>query len=123
MFTLITVGHLRVRHETGARLGVLLLGLASTSIVLVAFVFTTLVDEPATAALLTVILVLGVGLDLGWKHRPRRAGPARHDSGDRRLTSHRSGAVGRDAGPSTGTPRQPPDGGWGPPTRVAPYRR
>ena len=68
VFTLITVGHIRVRHETGARLGVLLLGLASTTIVLAAFVFTTLVDEPATAALLVVILVVAVGLDLGWKH-------------------------------------------------------
>jgi amino acid transporter len=75
VFTLITVGHLRVRHETGARLGVLLLGLASTTIVLVAFVFTTLVDEPGTAALLVVILVLGIGLDLGWKHQRDRRPP------------------------------------------------
>ena len=69
VFTLITVGHLRVRHETGARVGVLLLGLASTTIVLVTFVFTSLVDEPATAALLVVILLLGVALDVVWKHR------------------------------------------------------
>ena len=45
----------------------LLLALASTGIVLLTFVFTTLVDEPATAVLLVVILVVSVGLDLGWK--------------------------------------------------------
>ena len=36
--------------------------------VLVTFVFTTLVDEPATAVALVVILVLSIVLDLGWKH-------------------------------------------------------
>ena len=66
VFRLITVGHVCVCDETGARLGVLLLALASTSTVLVAF--TTLVDEPATAVLLVVIRVISVGLDLGWKH-------------------------------------------------------
>ena len=45
----------------------LLVALASTVIVLVTFVFTTLVDEPATAVLLAVILLLSVGLDVGWK--------------------------------------------------------
>ena len=67
VFALVTAGHLRVRAETGARLPVLLVALASTVIVLVTFVFTTLVDEPATAVLLAVILVLSVGLDVGWK--------------------------------------------------------
>ncbi len=67
IFALVTAGHLRVRAETGARLPVLLLALASTVIVLVTFVFTTLVDEPATAVLLVVVLMVSVGLDLGWK--------------------------------------------------------
>jgi amino acid transporter len=67
IFALVTAGHLRVRAETGARLPVLLLALASTVVVLVTFVFTTLVDEPATAVLLAVILVISIGLDLGWK--------------------------------------------------------
>jgi hypothetical protein len=52
---------------------VLLLALASTVIVLVTFVFTTLVEEPATAVLLALILVLSVGIDLGWKYD--RKGP------------------------------------------------
>ena len=37
-------------------------------VVLVTFAFTTLVDEPATAVALVVILLLSVALDLGWKH-------------------------------------------------------
>jgi amino acid transporter len=67
VFTLVTAGHVRVRGETGARLGVLLLALASTVTVLTAFVFTTLVDEPATAILLAVILAVSICLDFGWK--------------------------------------------------------
>ena len=67
VFALVTVGHLRVRSETGANLGMLLLALASTVIVLVTFVLTTLVEEPATAVLLGVILAISVGLDLAWK--------------------------------------------------------
>jgi hypothetical protein len=67
VFGLISVGHLRVRHETGARATILVLAVASTVIVLVAFVFTTLVDEPGTAIALVVILLLSVGLDFMWK--------------------------------------------------------
>ena len=46
---------------------VLLVALASTVIVLVTFVFTTLVEEPATATLLAVILLLSIGIDVVWK--------------------------------------------------------
>ena len=67
VFTLITAAHFRVRSETGAKAAVLGLGVTSTAIVLVTFAFTTLVDEPATAAALCVILLLSVGADLGWK--------------------------------------------------------
>ena len=67
VFTLITAAHFRVRSETGANAAVLGLGVASTAIVLVTFAFTTLVDEPATAAALCVILLLSLGADLGWK--------------------------------------------------------
>ena len=67
VFGLISVGHLRVRHETGARPAILVLAVASTVIVLVAFVFTTLVDEPGTAVALVVILLVSVALDAAWK--------------------------------------------------------
>jgi hypothetical protein len=41
----------------------------TTSVVLVAFAATTLVEEPGTAVALVVILSLGVVLDLTWKRR------------------------------------------------------
>ena len=67
VFSLVTAGHIRVRSETGANGLVLVLGVATAVIVLVAFAVTTLVDEPATAVALVMILVLSVVLDLWWK--------------------------------------------------------
>ncbi len=67
VFTLITAAHLRVKDETGARTAILVLGVLSTVTVLVTFVFTTLVDEPATAVTLAVILLLSIAIDLLWK--------------------------------------------------------
>jgi amino acid transporter len=69
VFTLVTAGHLRVRAETGARASVLVLAIVATVVVLVTFAFTTLVDEPATAVALIVILLLSVTLDVGWKRK------------------------------------------------------
>jgi hypothetical protein len=48
---------------------VLVLGVTLNVIVLVTFVFTTLVDEPATAVALVVILAVSIALDLIWKSR------------------------------------------------------
>ncbi len=67
IFTLITAAHFRVRSETGASAFVLSLAIASAGIVLVTFVFTTLIHEPASIATLAGIIVLGVVLDLWWK--------------------------------------------------------
>ena len=69
VFTLVTFGHLRIRHETGARTWLLLLANLTTVVVLVAFALTTLVEEPGTAVALVVILMLGIVLDLVWKGR------------------------------------------------------
>lgn len=74
VFALVTLGHLRIRRDTGANLVVLLIADLSTIVVLVSFAATTLVDEPGTAVALAVILVLAVILDLAWKsRRPRPA--------------------------------------------------
>ena len=54
------------------------LAIASAGVVLVTFVFTTLIHEPASIVTLLVILVLSVGLDFGWKRV--RAGRARPTS-------------------------------------------
>ncbi len=69
VFALVTVGHLRVRRETGANLWVLVVALVSTLVVLATFLATTLVEEPATAAALCVILGLSTAFDFGWKQR------------------------------------------------------
>ena len=75
VFTLVTIGHYRIRHETGARGWLLILADVTTLVVLSAFAATTLVEEPGTAVALVVILVLSVALDLVWKSRqgPRDA--------------------------------------------------
>ena len=67
VFALVTAGHLRVRSETGASTGLLLLAIGTTTIVLLTFTFTTLVDEPATAVTIVAILLLSVVLDFAWK--------------------------------------------------------
>jgi amino acid transporter len=75
VFTMVTVGHLRVHRSTGASPAVLVVAVSSTVLVLVAFALTTLVEEPATAFTLVAILALSVVVDLGWK----RARAARVD--------------------------------------------
>jgi amino acid transporter len=75
IFSLVTVAHLRIRRETGAQLVPLIVGLLATTVTLVVFATTTLVEEPAAIVALTVIIALSIGLDLWWK-RVRRARPA-----------------------------------------------
>jgi amino acid transporter len=67
VFTLVTSGHFRLRAETGARGSILIVAIVTTVVVLVTFAITTLVDEPATAVALAVILLLSIALDAGWK--------------------------------------------------------
>ena len=72
IFGLVTLGHLRVRSETGANLGILLLAIITTGVTLVTFVFTTLIQEPASIAALVGILVVSIAIDLGWSARRDR---------------------------------------------------
>jgi L-asparagine transporter-like permease len=72
IFTMVTVGHLRVRTQTGARTAVLILGIVTTGLAFLTFVFTTLVTEPVSAIALILILLLSAGLDVGWKRRRSR---------------------------------------------------
>jgi amino acid transporter len=72
VFALVTVGHLRVRRQTGANIGILLVGLVVTVVVLVTFTITTLVDEPSTLVAIAVVLALSIAVDVGWK-RSRQA--------------------------------------------------
>ena len=67
IFTMITSAHLRIRKETGAKLPILILAIVAAGAVLVTFVFTTLIHEPASIVTLAGILLLSVALDYGWK--------------------------------------------------------
>ena len=80
IFMLITVAHLRVRSETGARTSVLLLGILTTGAAFLTFVFTTLVDEPASVATLVAILAFSVLFDLWWKARREAAPPTQAEA-------------------------------------------
>jgi amino acid transporter len=67
IFSLVTLAHLRIRSETGAKLVPLVLGLLTTTVTLLVFATTTLVNEPAATTALAVIILLSIGLDLWWK--------------------------------------------------------
>jgi len=66
IFALVTAGHLRIRSQTGARLSILVLALATTGITLLTFIFTTLIQEPSSIVTLLAILAGSVALDVGW---------------------------------------------------------
>ncbi len=67
VFALVSAGHLRVRHETGANLPCWCSPSPHGGACCVTFAFTTLVDEPGTAVALVVILLLSIVLDAVWK--------------------------------------------------------
>jgi amino acid transporter len=66
IFSLVGIGHLRIRDETGARPLILVLGILAAVVVLVMFV-PTLAEEPATVIALVVVLLQSVVLDVLWK--------------------------------------------------------
>jgi len=84
VFTMISAGHLRVRQETSASAIMLVAAVAATSVVLMTFALTTLVDQPGTAIALLVVLALSVVLDLVWKHQRDHPTPTR----DRAVSEH-----------------------------------
>jgi len=69
VFTLVSIGHLRIRSDTGANLWLLLLAIGTAGTSLLVFVFTTLIQEPASIVALIVILLVSIGLDLWWSAR------------------------------------------------------
>jgi amino acid transporter len=79
IFTLITAAHFRVRSVTGANTFLLVLAIGSAGVVLVTFVFTDLIHEPAALVTLLAIVALSVALDFWWKRR--RAGRTRTPRG------------------------------------------
>jgi amino acid transporter len=66
VFTFVTLGHFRLREQTGARLSLLILALATAGISLATFVVGTLIEDPASVGALIAIVLLSVALDVGW---------------------------------------------------------
>ena len=64
VFTIVSIAHLRVRQETEARLGFLVLALLTTATTFAVFASTTLIEEPATMAVLAAVIGLAIVLDL-----------------------------------------------------------
>ena len=73
IFSAVTLAHFKVYRETGALLFILIIALIATLGTFVVFCTTTLVNEPATAAALVVILALALITDLLWKRTRNRA--------------------------------------------------
>ena len=76
VFSLVTVAHLRIRGQTGARLVPLIAALLATTVTLVVFATTTLAEEPAATSALIATLLVSIGMDLGWKRLRRHRGSA-----------------------------------------------
>jgi amino acid transporter len=76
IFCLVTIGHLRIRRDTGANAVILWLALATAGVTLLTFTFTTLINEPASITTLVLILALSLGLDLLWSWRRPAAAPS-----------------------------------------------
>ena len=66
IFSVVTIGHFRVRAETGARTFMLVLALLTALVALLSFVVTQLIYERASLIAMIVILVLSVVLELMW---------------------------------------------------------
>lgn len=73
IFILVTAAHFRVRGETGANTAMLVVAIAAAGVVLVTFVLTDLIYEPASIVALLAIVALSAGIDFAWK---RRSAPA-----------------------------------------------
>jgi amino acid transporter len=76
IFVLITVGHFRVRSDTGASAFVLGLALLTAAVSLITFVVTDLIHELAAIWTLVGIVVLSIVLDQWWSRKRDRAAPA-----------------------------------------------
>jgi amino acid transporter len=75
-FFLITAGHLRIRERTGGNLIILLIAELTTAVVLLSFIFTSLINEPRSIVVLIGILIVSFIFDVLWSRpHPREAAP------------------------------------------------
>jgi amino acid transporter len=66
-FTLITLGHIRLAPETGAKVWLLVVAALAAALTFLMFFFGTLIDEPKTLIATAFILGLAVVANFGWK--------------------------------------------------------
>jgi amino acid transporter len=69
VFLLVGIAGYRLRSETGGSTVVIVLGLAATAVVLIAFAIDTLENAPETFTAMIGITLLAVAFDLLWKRR------------------------------------------------------
>jgi amino acid transporter len=76
-FTLITIGHIPLAKETGARVWLLVVATLAAFLTFVLFFVGTLIDEPKTLGAIVVVLALAAVTDFAWKWiRDRQGHPA-----------------------------------------------
>jgi len=73
IFLSISIGHLRIRHETGVNTAVLSFAILTIVITLLGFIATTLASSPTSLAALIALMVLAAVADSLW-----RASKSRH---------------------------------------------
>lgn len=76
IFTVVSLGHLRIRGVTGANVVLLWAAVLTAGVTLLTFVLTTLIHEPASIVTLLLILAASVALDLVWSARRGRTAPS-----------------------------------------------
>jgi amino acid transporter len=72
IFALVTIGHMRMRKETGASLFVLILALIATTLAILLFAWYTLLTSPQTFAILIVTIILAWVVEAIWRAISKR---------------------------------------------------
>ena len=72
IFALVTVGHMRMRNETGASLFVLILALIATTLAILLFAWYTLLTSPQTFTILVVTIILAWVVEAVWRAISKR---------------------------------------------------
>jgi amino acid transporter len=71
-FLLVSLAHLRVVRETGARRSIILLGAVVTAVTFIYFTITTVAKDRATLIAMFLVIALALLLDVIWKRRSGR---------------------------------------------------
>jgi hypothetical protein len=66
IFSVVTVGHFRVRAVTGARTFMLVLALLTALVALISFIVNELIYDRASLIAMIVIVLLSIGIEFWW---------------------------------------------------------